>query len=86
MVRVLVTGFSCQSSEAMVVRAEKLTKPEVTVWRQVERKSQKGILKKATEDELKDICNWLSGYEEFFQGSESPGEVKNQNENCAKHL
>lgn len=64
MVRVLVTGFSCQSSEAMVVRAEKLTKPEVTVWRQVERKSQKGILKKATEDELKDICNWLSGYEE----------------------
>lgn len=34
------------------------------MWRQVERKSQKGILKKATEDELKDICNWLSGYEE----------------------
>lgn len=32
--------------------------------RQVEGKSQKGILKKATEDELKDVCIWTSVYAE----------------------
>lgn len=30
--------------------------------RQVERKSQQGILKKATKDILKDICTWVSDY------------------------
>lgn len=45
-------------------RAKEMSKLEVTRGRQVEGKSQKGILKKATEDELKDICIWTSVYAE----------------------
>ena len=62
--RVWVSAVNLMRAMERWFRAKEMSKLEVTVGRQVERKSQKGILKKATEDELKDICIWMSVYAE----------------------
>lgn len=51
-------------------RGKEMINLQVTMGRQDGRKSQKGILKKATEDELRGSCTWLADSGENFSETE----------------
>lgn len=53
-------GFNLRRVIEWWVQAKEMRKLQVTMGRKVERESQKGILTKATKDELQDICIWKS--------------------------